>query len=167
MIGGRRGAETFFSCERFDAKSKRWSFIASMNYRRACAAAAYWQNTIIVFGGQGKPGGAIHAIEQYDVATDKWSRIEERMDIPRSGHSAVVWDELILIVGGSDLLGPLPNSCFDASCLRFVDYQVCETKQQVLPHYSRLLLCCMPAGSSLFPPDNATEILTTNKRRRQ
>ena len=82
-------------------------------------SAVPYGDCIYVFGGDGKDNRRLNAIHKFDVDTLLWTKIPATggHPEPRSGHSAVVWRDMMIIFGGRDGR----NHFGDLYALRFRD----------------------------------------------
>jgi N-acetylneuraminic acid mutarotase len=115
VIGGRAGSP-LNNLERYDPISNTWVTLASMPTARAAAAAAVLDNSIIVIGGRtgtGGPcsGGALSAVELYDIDTNTWSTLAP-LPAPRSDLSAVAHGGNVYVFGGCDTFQSPVNDAF-------------------------------------------------------
>ena len=72
-IGGYTGKKLMKSVKRYDPKADEWAFVSSTHFERQRHSACTAFNKIIVGGGVGGNGVAIHEIECYDPSKDEWS----------------------------------------------------------------------------------------------
>ncbi len=95
-IGG--GTPTSKNLYKFDSNNNTFTKLSDMNTERENAQAAFAHNTLFVFGGR-KNGSALNTIEEYDVATNKWTTLAATID-PRYFGYAFYGKGHIYIIGG-------------------------------------------------------------------
>ena len=61
------------SVERFDAGSRKWTYVSNLNVGRRSHAACVMQDKIFVVGGLNKEGKAVKEIECYDLSLNQWT----------------------------------------------------------------------------------------------
>lgn len=112
-IGGEPSAQASIpTVEEYDPATDTWTRRADMPTRRTFLCAAAVNRKIYAIGGviagaPAVPDKDTHAVEEYDPATNRWTR---RADIPtqRSGAGAAVVDGKIYVMGG--VPGDLENA---------------------------------------------------------
>ncbi len=89
VLGGRSG-DNVDAAERYDPRSRVWSALPPLQFRRSGFAAAPVGDKVIAFGGEElTPGGTtIRPVELFDPATRAWSRLPG-MRTPRHGLGGV------------------------------------------------------------------------------
>ena len=104
VIGGNDGNRTLATMVMFDPNIG-WVSKDSMSIDRELLACVSIDGKIFVMGGLRKVGGVldyggVKTMEVYDVITETWSQLPD-MPTKRWGHSAVVYDGKIYVVGGA------------------------------------------------------------------
>ncbi|KRX01567.1 hypothetical protein PPERSA_01470 [Pseudocohnilembus persalinus] len=106
VIGGYNSQkkEMLSSCERYDIKQDKWSYIPSMSVKK-CAIAVCQQSDkyIYVMGGfDGK--NRLQTIEKYDINEEKWEILDVTLQNALSNSAAIALDdkEILILGGGND-----------------------------------------------------------------
>lgn len=108
IIGGFDATECFSSCRVFDTRTKIWSEIAPMNFKRSYVSVALRDGLIYAMGGfEGPPrtpnGGIssprLRSAERFDPRANQWTRLASMRE-RRSDASATNFQGLIYICGG-------------------------------------------------------------------
>ncbi|KAH9401750.1 hypothetical protein TYRP_017155 [Tyrophagus putrescentiae] len=95
------------SCERYDNRLNRWSFVTPMNVARSSAAAAVLGNYIYVAGGKGIiKYKSLRSVERYDPQLDTWSEVAP-MGTVRSAFALTAFAGRLWATGGWDGLKEL------------------------------------------------------------
>lgn len=104
LCGGLSTSNTATSkVEAYNLNTNAWSSGASLSSARSRCASVALHGKLYVIGGftqhDGSSGTNLRLLEEYDPATNMWTR---KCDMPtaRHGHSAVVCNNRILVVGG-------------------------------------------------------------------
>eukprot|EP00808_Paulinella_micropora_P002593 g73673.t1 len=87
-IGGLYGNTRLSSVERFDADGDCWELITPMHFPRYFAAAAVHEGLLYVSGGGGSDGVIHSSVEVYDLATERWTLLDNaELGSARWGHA--------------------------------------------------------------------------------
>ena len=100
VVGGHDDKEYLSKCEYFDAASSKWQSFASLNVKRADAAAASIGDSLFVFGGCNNEQSFMADAEEYTAVSNKWTVMTAHMNVGRQGFAAAVVSGRIYIVGG-------------------------------------------------------------------
>jgi len=102
-IGGWDGTKPLATVEVYDPIKNTWTKKAPMPTARCALSASVVNGKIYVFGGQLTapiaPGPRVAAVEEYDPATDTWTKKAD-LPAPRAGLSTSAVDEIIYVFGG-------------------------------------------------------------------
>ncbi|ODS41139.1 MAG: hypothetical protein A7315_02135 [Candidatus Altiarchaeales archaeon WOR_SM1_79] len=101
--GGVTGSYNLSTVQMYDPATDTWTRKASMPTPRSCVAASTVNGKIYVIGGtKGESGilAGISTVEEYDPATDTWTRKKD-MPTPRWSLGTCVVDGMIYAIGGN------------------------------------------------------------------
>ncbi len=162
IIGGRNHTEFLSDVQIYDPATDSWdtTSVPEMFTPRANASAVLFQDKIYVIGGRNKRG-ACKEVEALDLKTNQWL-VKRTLRGPRSGLTAQVYKDSLLIFGGIDS---------DGYYLDKVEwYDADNDKWEKLPHKMsppRVSMFSFLFNDSLFfsggfyfSPLNSTAILT-------
>jgi N-acetylneuraminic acid mutarotase len=100
-IGGFDGSGDTTAGYVYDPSTQAWSPIASMQYAREHAAAAWINGRIYVAGGWDSTGNPVPQLEIYDPATDSWSQ-GTSMPTGLAASGVAVYNARLYVIGGCD-----------------------------------------------------------------
>ncbi len=102
VFGGKSSNNTILnSVERFDLQSQTWdtSSVPPFETPRFNAVAVVYENKIFLIGGE-EDNEVLDNVEIYDPQTNRWEDGEDLRNA-REGHSAVVFDGKLYVIGGT------------------------------------------------------------------
>jgi non-specific serine/threonine protein kinase len=104
-VGGRSaGIDTNTArFEVYDARTRRWTRLASIPQPRGGTGAAFANGRIVSVGGE-RPQGTIASVYAYGLGTRRWQRLAD-LPSPRHGLGVVAHAGRVYAVGG----GPQPG----------------------------------------------------------
>ena len=91
--------EVLDKCEFYSTASCEWIAASSMNTKRELFALIYFQDKIWAIGGRSREA-SIDLIEIYNLAENKWTTLDTKLQSKRFGHSAVVHKKKLFVIGG-------------------------------------------------------------------
>lgn len=104
VFGGARAGYDFNDIARFDIRGENWVALHSRNrppQGRQKHSVAFFNGTLIVFGGRKSNGEILGDLWQFDIQTSLWKSLPVPSRIvPRYGHSATVIGGEMIIFGG-------------------------------------------------------------------
>jgi N-acetylneuraminic acid mutarotase len=102
IIGGKDDSEFLSDILVYDPEKDSWdeNSIPAMITPRADAAVVVYDDDIFVIGGRNKKGSC-NEVEVFDTESGDWS-VKRTLRGPRSGLTALVWKDTLLIFGGID-----------------------------------------------------------------
>ena len=95
-LGGYDGASYLNTVERYDPKTKEWSYVAPMHFSRSCFASAVADGYLYALGGYGP--SYLSTVERYDPETDEWEMVPA-MSTNRINFGVGVVNGCIFVVG--------------------------------------------------------------------
>lgn len=104
IFGGARAGYDFNDIARFNVNGKNWVALHSRNRPpegRQKHSVAFYNGTLIVFGGLKSNGEILGDLWQFDIQTSLWKSLSvPSWIVPRYGHSATVIGGKMIIFGG-------------------------------------------------------------------
>ena len=138
VVGGQDDKEYLSTCEYFDAASSKWQLFASLNVKRARAAAASIGDSLFVFGGCNNEQRYMADAEEYTAVSNKWTVMTAHTNVGREQFAAAVVSGRIYIVGGYSQNGT-ENSAeyYDVQTKQFVSVTPMPTCR-----WNHAVACC-------------------------
>ena len=100
VAGGKcNRVESLDKCEFYSTVCGEWIEASSMNTKRSRFALIYFQDKIWAVGGDSNKT-YLDTIETYSLADNKWTTLDTKLLSKRCGHSAVVHNKKIFVIGG-------------------------------------------------------------------
>ena len=89
----------------FHLKHLKWNVVASINdgpWERSCHSAVIYSDCLYIFGGKDHDCNKLDDFWQFDIKKKIWTELKKTSDTPlkRSGHSAVIYKNFMIIFGG-------------------------------------------------------------------
>ncbi len=85
----------------YDVDRDGWVSVAPMSTERTGAAAATWNDKVVVAGGCDSKYAILNSAEQYDPEANRWTPFSSLIT-RRYGHALVNADNTLYAIGGSD-----------------------------------------------------------------
>ena len=74
VMGGHDGFNYLVSCEAYDIAKDEWSYVNSMQIKKAGFSATVEKNKFIyIFGGSDNGRESLDSIERYNIEEDRWN----------------------------------------------------------------------------------------------
>ena len=101
ISGGYDGSNYLKTCFLYKPISNNFEPIAIMNVENRGHALVNMNNKFVFsIGGLNHQDGYLNSIEKYDPDTNKWTIVDQKLNIARSFHQAVTYKHCIYIIGG-------------------------------------------------------------------
>jgi len=91
----------FALCFAAETRAQQWSEGPPMTVARSDAAVAVLDGEVYVIGGRTTTGQPLDVVEKFNPETSQWSAVES-LDDERYAASAVLFEDQILLMGGSE-----------------------------------------------------------------
>ena len=110
-VCGRRDSDKLGcsdKCEVYSFESSKWTETLSINAKICEFALVYFQHKLWATGGfSGKT--RLNTIESCDLAQNKWTTVDTKLLSKRCGHSALVDNKKLFVIGGKNKSGILTS----------------------------------------------------------
>ncbi|XP_068128335.1 kelch-like protein 6 isoform X2 [Hyperolius riggenbachi] len=123
-VGGWNEDGILDSMECFDLSKHCWSELSKLPYPLHNFASAQLKGKLYIIGGETTREHHIKRLLIYDIASDMWSLIPNKMNVRYGG--AVTMDNKVFVIGGCDYLSGKPTSVTSICFVLDEKGQVCE-----------------------------------------
>ena len=122
IVGGRDGQMPVKACEVFDLETKQWETLAPMTSIRVFYSVVGYNDSIFVIGGLVPMVGICKIAERYSIRDNKWSRINDLLQIRSDSAYGIVGGRVVVAAGlGGETLRAMDTAeCITPKGKRFM-----------------------------------------------